>query len=275
MVDRSSATRDESIEIDVDGDTIAGTLVRPARGLAGVLLVHGWGGSQKQYLKRAREIAALGCVCLTIDLRGHARDEARSAVVTREDNLRDVLAGYDALIAHPSVDPSAIAVVGSSYGGYLAALLTSLRSVKWLALRSPAIYKDTDWAVPKWQLNREELTAFRLGQIGTDDSRALAACAAFGGDVLIVESEHDRIVPHPVIASYLAAFGSARSMTYRVIDGADHGLSDAGMQQAYTTVLVRWAGEMLAAARKGARPEPDDVEPTTDIQPKPASGTTR
>ena len=47
------------------------------------------------------------------------RTQPQRETVSRESNLRDVLAAYDTLAAHPSVDASAIAVVGSSYGGYL------------------------------------------------------------------------------------------------------------------------------------------------------------
>jgi len=68
-------TRDEQIDIPVGDDRISGTFVNPATVMPGVLFVHGWGGTQEQYLNRAREIAALGCVCLTIDLRGHGRNE--------------------------------------------------------------------------------------------------------------------------------------------------------------------------------------------------------
>jgi dipeptidyl aminopeptidase/acylaminoacyl peptidase len=68
--------------------------------------------------------------------------------VTREDNLRDLLAAYDRLLAHPALDTSAIAVVGTSYGGYLASILTSLRPVRWLALRVPALYRDEEWHTP-------------------------------------------------------------------------------------------------------------------------------
>ncbi|HYH43415.1 MAG TPA: alpha/beta hydrolase, partial [Burkholderiales bacterium] len=53
-------TRDHKFQIAVDGERIAGTLVTPATMVPGVLFVHGWGGSQKQYLARAREISALG-----------------------------------------------------------------------------------------------------------------------------------------------------------------------------------------------------------------------
>jgi len=245
------STLEETIDINADGHRIAGTLIKPATTMPGVLFVHGWGGSQEQYVAREREIAALGCLCLTIDLRGHGQTEDQQETVTREQNLRDVVAGYDALAAQPGVDRSAIAVIGSSYGGYLAAILTSLRPVRWLALRVPALYKDEDWTLPKQELKKYGLEAFRRGTVHPEDNRALAGCAAFEGDVLIVESEHDDIIPHPVIANYMAAFQRAHSVTYRVIEGADHGLSEERSQQAYTSLLVNWATEMVLGAREG------------------------
>src|SRR5438105_1557506 len=254
---------DETLDIPVDGQHIAGTLlvpltlpsppaggegrVRGDRGPApGVLFVHGWGGSQDQYLARARQIAALGCVCLTFDLRGHAKTQPQHETVSRGDNLRDVLAAYDLLARHQGVDPSTIAVVGSSYGGYLGAILTSLRGVRWLSLRAPALYKDAEWELPKRQLHHDaDLSAYRRRTVRPEDNRALCACEAFRGDVLLVESEHDHVVPHPVIANYLAACVQVRSLTYRVIQGADHGLGEEPWRLAYTSLLLHWLTEMV------------------------------
>jgi pimeloyl-ACP methyl ester carboxylesterase len=249
-------TRDSAVDIAVDGQHIAGTLIAPATVVPGLLFVHGWGGSQEQYLARAREVAALGCVCLTFDLRGHARTEPQHETVTREHSLRDVIAAYDVLADQRAVDGSAIAVVGSSYGGYLAAILSSLRPVRWLALRAPALYRDEDWALPKRRLNSDQLADYRRDPVHAADNRALRACAAFEGDVLIVESEHDDVVPHRVIANYLAAFERAHSLTYRVIEGADHSLSQEPWPRAYTSLLVSWVTEMVLRAREGgAAPE--------------------
>jgi dipeptidyl aminopeptidase/acylaminoacyl peptidase len=245
------ATNDLAIDIAVDDQRIEGTLVTPAATVPGFLFIHGWNGSQEQYLARAREVAALGCVCLTFDLRGHAGTGAQHGTVTREENLRDALAAYDVLVGHGTVDPSAIAVVGSSYGGYLAAILSSLRPIRWLALRVPALYKDEDWAVAKRRLDRAELADYRRHPVDVATNRALRACAEFRGDVLIVESENDDVVPHPVIANYCAAFERAHSLTYRVIAGADHGISEERWQQAYTSQLVAWATEMVLGAREG------------------------
>ena len=80
-------TRDDAVEIAVDDQCIAGTLVTPGTLIPGVLFVHGWGGSQQQFVARAREVAALGCICLTFDLRGHARTASQQKTVTREETF--------------------------------------------------------------------------------------------------------------------------------------------------------------------------------------------
>jgi len=245
------STRANTIDIPVDGKHLAGTLVGPDTMVPGVLLVHGWDGSQDQYIARAHEIASLGCICLTFDLRGHVRHQADRDTVTREDNLRDLLAAYDVLVGHPAVDPRAIAIVGSSYGGYLAAIVSGMRPVRWLGLRVPALYQDEGWDVPKAKLNREELAAYRRSELGPESNRALACCAAFRGDVLIVESEHDALVPHQVIQNYMSACAQAQSLTYRMISGADHALSEKEWQQTYTALLVHWMTEMVLSARGG------------------------
>jgi hypothetical protein len=245
------STRANTIDIAVDGKHLAGTLVGPDTMVPGVLLVHGWDGSQEEYIARAHEIASLGCICLTFDLRGHVRHQADRDTVNREDNLRDLLAAYDALVGHPAVDPRAIALVGSSYGGYLAAIVASMRRVRWLALRVPALYRDEDWEMPKARLDREVLAAFRRSVVPPQANRALSACTTFRGDVLLVESEHDSLVPRQTIQNYMKAFTQAQSLTYRMISGADHGLSEKEWQQTYTALLVHWMTEMVLSARGG------------------------
>ncbi|KHM92476.1 permease, partial [Xanthomonas vesicatoria] len=191
-----------SIDIPVDHDALSGTLLTPT-GIPAVLFVHGWGGSQHHSLVRAREAVGLGCICMTFDLRGHEGHASMRQTVTRAQNLQDIIAAYDQLAALPYVDQQSIAVVGLSYGGYLSALLTRERPVEWLALRSPALYKDAHWDQPKVSLNADpDLSAYRQLTLTPDDNIALAACAAYTGDVLLVEAENDVIVPHPVLRNY-------------------------------------------------------------------------
>jgi dienelactone hydrolase len=237
---------DEVVGIKVREGQIAGTLIAPSRRVPGVLLAHGWGGSRQQYQQMVRAVAPLRCVCLTFDFSGHVATASQRESVTREDNLADIVAAYYFLAAHPLVDPTAIAVVGSSYGGYLASILTSLRPVRWLALRAPALYNDSDWQLPKHQLQREQsLVGYRQQRIAPEDNRALAACAAFRGDVLLVESEHDKIVPHPVLGNYRNACIDALSVTYRKILHADHALSVVRCRSCFFSILVVGLVELL------------------------------
>lgn len=241
--------RVRDVDIAVEGRTLVGRVVEPRTTLPGVLFVHGWAGSQERDTIRAREIAQLGCVCLTFDLRGHGATAEEIERVTREQNLADLCSAFDRLTEVRNVDPGSVAVVGSSYGGYLATLLTARRPVRWLALRVPALYRDEDWTVPKHRLDREQLARYRRSLVSHEDNLALGQSRRFTGDVLVVESEHDEIVPHPAVASYLAGFLNARSLTYRIIEGADHALSDAESRAAYDRLLVRWIREMIFGAR--------------------------
>lgn len=239
------------VTIGVDGQKIEGTILTPAKLVPGILFVHGWGGCQEQDLERARKIARLGCICFTFDMRGHAATAPQRETVTREDNLEDLVAAYDFLAGQPEVDKSAIAVVGSSYGGYLAAILTSLRPIDWLALRVPALYRDKDWDLPKAKLDRADLNAYRQTWLSYTDNKALRACAEFEGDVLIVESECDEMVPHPAVGGYVGSFRKARSLTYRKLKGADHALSNDRDRAAYNKILNGWVTNMVLGARMG------------------------
>jgi dienelactone hydrolase len=235
---------DEPVEIGVDDQHIEGRFIAGVTAGPAVLFVHGWGGSQQQYLNRARAVAELGFICLTFDLRGHARNDAQRETVSRQDNLKDLLAAYAMLARQPGVDPEAIGIVGSSYGAYLAAILTAQRAVRWIALRAPALYNDAGWELPKRKLHEDsDFAGYRRRAVPADENRALRACAVFRGNVLIVESEKDDVVPHPVIANYLGSFKQARSVTHRIVEGADHSLSELSWQQTSTSFLLRWLRE--------------------------------
>ena len=71
-------------------------------------------------------------------------------------------------------------------------------------------------------------------------------CARFKGDVLLVESEHDTVIPHQVAANYLNAFHQARSLTHHVLQGADHALSNLDHRHEYEALLCQWFKDRFA-----------------------------
>ena len=86
----------------------------------------------------------------------------------------------------------------------------------------------------------------------------------------MVEAEHDEVVPHAVIENYVAALSNARSLTSRVLAGADHGLSEKPAQKAYTAVLVNWLTEMVVGARADSASV--EVARHKHAQPAPRTG---
>lgn len=94
--------------------------------------------------------------------------------------------------------------------------------------------------LPKEDLERRKVNAYRHTVHTPEGNRALAACAAFKGDVLLVQSEHDQVVPGPVAESYAWAFGNARSVVRHMLLGADHELSSAQWRETYHRIVVDW-----------------------------------
>ena len=233
------------VRIAVDRQWIGGKLLTPetpAMRHAAVLFVHGWGGSQRRDIAKAKQLVQAGYGCLTFNLRGHARTRRQIETVSRAQNLRDVLAAYDFLLQERALAGDGIGLVGSSYGGYLAVLLTAQRNIRWLALRAPALYKDADFDRPKRELSLDAaLPSYRNMRLSPEENRVLTSASRFTGDVLIVESEHDTVIPHQVIENYLHAFAvAARSVTHCVLRRADHGLSRVSFRKAYGKILEDW-----------------------------------
>jgi len=240
---------EDRVLLRVSGQKVTGTLMQPDVPVPGFLFVHGWGGDQGEDIAQAEALTRLGCVCFTFDLRGHAGSDAERDGVTRQDGLEDVLAAYDQLASHPLVQTEGIGVIGTSYGGYLSALLTAHRPVRWLALRVPALYPDSEWDTPKARLDKEVVRRYRQEPQDEGNDRALSACAAFRGDALLVSSEHDEQIPREASVSYQAAFRNARSFSHRTILGATHAMRDEGHQRIYTRMLTGWIEDMVKSSR--------------------------
>jgi pimeloyl-ACP methyl ester carboxylesterase len=207
-----------------------GHLSAPATTRPGLLFIHGLHSSQSGYLERAEAATEqLGAVCLTFDLGGHGESDGKPSTLSVRDHLTDVIAAYDCLAEDRDVDAGRIGVVGASYGGYLAALLTARRPVGALALRAPVIYRDSELDVP--------LALRRDGKEVPETSAGLAALAGFARPVLIVESGKDEDVPPTMIQAYREACPGAEHV---LIADAGHELSRPEWRAAFLDALLEF-----------------------------------
>ncbi len=220
----------QPVSFESAGRTLQGTLIRPAMASPSspaLIFVHGWKSSQQSYLPRAEILAQDGFIGLTFDLHGHGESDGDPAVLDSTQTagfLEDLLAAYDFLVRQDHVDRDRIGIVGASFGAYLAAWTAARRQVRWLALRAPTDRRD--------------------GQLGS----GLDALARFAGDLLVVESELDDVIPHAVVSSYTRALSDQTRVTYEVIPGAAHELHQTEWRVRFLDILRQWFRDRLAAA---------------------------
>lgn len=209
-----------------------------------VIFLHGWMSDYEGYIPRAEALVSLGYVCLIYDMRGHGTSDGSINNVTASGSLDDAVAAYDYVASLPSVDAKQISMVGSSYGGYIAALFAHKRQLFSLVLRVPAIYRNETFTTPKVNEIDEGRKVYRQDAIVHNDNLALQSLSSYTGKLLLIESEKDTVIPHQILESYRRAVNPLATTTDIVMRGADHNLSKDEWRKEYIQILVDWFAHM-------------------------------
>jgi len=241
----------EAVEIRVDGQTIRGRLYKPdgeAKPLA-VLLLHGWTGRAND--DAAAVLVAHGYSVLTVHLRGHGDSDGDINTVTRQNGLDDAVAAYDFLAAHVPTG-AGIAVVGNSYGCYMAALLSHERKVAALSLRVPAAYQDGGFDRPKMGQGNGSGVVMEWRRTPHDwhGNRGFEAVHAFTGPIQILEAENDDVIPHQTVENYKVAAANPAQIEYHLMAGWPHSMGmDPERNRQFQELLLSWLDGVVAVKR--------------------------
>lgn len=214
-----------------------------------LLVLPGWDDDGKQQYDQLRDsLVRTGWHCGRASLPDASWSAEDRDSATRGQNLAQALHDYDLLVGNGPTDKKAL--LGFSYGGYIAAMLVPERPVDLLVLRSPALYPNEHWDVPKAELDKRELAAYRSDVHTPGENLALDGCYAFTGHALLIDSEDDKIIPREVIQSYRRALVNAASITCHTLTDADHQLSDEASRAEYHALVLEWLADMHIAAKK-------------------------
>jgi esterase/lipase len=175
-------------------------------------------------------------------MRGHGESEGDIKTFTVRDFLKDVIAAYDYLLTLDGVDKENISAIGSSFGGYLLLLLSEKKKIINLSLRVPADYPNEHFDQSKYEASGDnpEIMNWRKTPKSVNASYALQALHTFSGNVQIIESENDTVVPHQTIENYLNALSDKNKLTYVVLKNAPHSLSEGHFRNQVEKILVDW-----------------------------------
>lgn len=236
----------QKVEIDLNGRKLQGALIFPQK-LNGknpaILFIHGWTSKKERSYQYANGLAKLGYISLLFDMRGHGESEGDINKATTKEFFDDVLSTYDYLTKTKGVDKANISAVGSSFGGYLAAILATKRRVKRLVLRVPADYPNDVFDKPKMQTSGSDnpaLVAWRTRSRKPSETYALEAISNFDGNILVIESEKDDVVPHQTVQNYINAINDKSKLIHVVMKGAPHSMKEGPFRDQVENILVDW-----------------------------------
>lgn len=235
----------KDIEFSVDGLKLQGNLFYPEKlkdKNPTILFVHGWTSEKRRSFSYAEALIKLGFIVMVFDMRGHGISEGDINIHSPKEFLKDCVAAYDYCSSIEGVDKENISIVSSSFGGYLSSILTEKRKIKNLILRVPADYANNTFEQSKMGNAGENPAVFKWRMIPKkhDETFALQALHNFNSDVLIIESEKDEIVPHPIIQNYINAVKDKDKLTHIVLKNAPHSIKDGPFKQEVARILVNW-----------------------------------
>lgn len=234
----------KKIKIPVESNFITGRLLHPKiikPNQPALLLLHGWMSNDSGNIKRAEELIKLGFICLTINFRGHGDSSGELEKLSRQDHLNDAISAYDYLMSHDGIDKDKIGIIGTSYGSYIAVLLSIYRKIKWLVIRSPAIYNNDKFEEPSIKMIGKIIAKdYRLKKIIPLENKALNAISEFMGEILLVESGNDELIPAQTIDNYKNSIYDKNKLTHIIILDADHSLSKPKWNNQFMEILIQW-----------------------------------
>jgi dienelactone hydrolase len=255
ILDRSVPTGNASVRVrDVSfagrHGRVYGYLAVPAKAhgrLGSVVLLHGTGGSRRDFLPYAVTLAGKGLAALTLtapssSAPGPASGSSSLAVLRREQQLAvdDVVAvrrAVDVLQKRPSLDPNRIGLLGWSSGARTAAVLAGVeRRIHAFVLMSGGALPVADYA----RVAPVSLRASIRKSLGAVDPLRWIARAR-PGTLLLENGRHDEVVPRRALLAL--AHAAPRGTTVRWYD-AGHRLNRQAVSE-----QTAWLRQRLAPRR--------------------------
>ena len=229
------------IELEVNGQNLRGNLYKAEdpKPLA-FLFLHGWTGMPNE--DAAKIMAQNVFTCMTFSLSGHNNSDGKIEEQTRQKSFQEVIAAYN-FLKTKLLSNSRIGVVGTSYGSYLAAVLSSEVEVSCMSLRVPANYRDElfDELQIGQGADNPEVVQWRKLKLDFNETSALRAVHSFNGPIQIIEAGDDDRVSHQAVQNYVDAVLSKSKLEYHFMKDWPHSLgTDKKRNADYQKILLNW-----------------------------------
>lgn len=205
-----------------------------------LLVLPGFTSSKKNYESLVSAIVEkTGTSALVIDYSGHGESPFDIQNITISENFSEVVRAYDWI--KDKYPERTIDVMGTSYGGFFAAKLPSVREIRKMILRVPANYDPKDLYMPWRRLDREQIrNEYRVDPKNFTNHPVLAEATHFKGDAYVLTHEFDDSCPKTSTDPFISAFNAETWEAKGFVHG--FGASNASSEQIeeYQNKIAEW-----------------------------------
>lgn len=195
-----------------------------------------------------RMAEATGVSFAMLNYAGHGNHLVPLADATRQQQFNEVVGVYDQL---KELGFKKIIVIGGSFGGYMAALLASKRTLETLVLRVPANYPEEEFelAYKDTSAGRKDKSHYLYRQ-NIDEhytNNAVESVRNFAGQTYVIEHEKDEVVHSSIPKSY---YNAAKHGNYLVIPGVKHSPKMMPNPEKYFALIELWLVAIINATKQ-------------------------
>lgn len=230
----------EKVEIFVDSQKIKGTIFYPENlkdKNPAVIFFTGMTSNENKYVDRAKELVKKGIIVLTISYRGHGDSDGDFNLLTVSDLVNDGFAAYNFIASKEAVDKEHIGICGVSVGATVAVLTANKFPVSSLVLRAPAVYSNEAMKLNLNKLMSKEKMIFN-NMKNIEETITVQSIKKFTGDLLVIVSENDQIIPKSIPQSIYNNAIKANSKKISMISKATHNLSEEKWKNQFVSMFT-------------------------------------
>lgn len=230
----------ENVEFFVNSQKIKGIIFYPKTLKVknpAVIFFTGMTSNAYKYIDRAKELVKKGIIVLTLSYRGHGDSDGDFNLLTVNDLVNDGFAAYNFIASKDVVDKEHIGICGVSVGATIAVLTANKFPVSSLVIRAPAIYSDEIMNLKLNQLMEKEKTVFNNME-NIKKTITIQSIKKFTGDLLVIVSENDQIIPKSIPKSIYDNAINAKSKKISIIAKATHNLSEEKWKKQFISMLI-------------------------------------
>jgi esterase/lipase len=230
----------QNVEFKVGKDTLRGSIFIP-RGkgpFPAVIFLHGSESRGETYFELAEKLSQNGILGFAFNYRGCGISDGNIKEQTLGMGLEDVKAALELFFSWKEVDKKRIGVSGSSYGAFLASMISSEYNFKSMVLIVPASYA------------RSSMNIIHGTHIRTPDdfnkSDSYQEIEKFQGSVLVIGAEFEDVLPTGMAEKYFEVAKSAKRKEDYLLKGAKHRIKlNPKAKEVMIKKVINWFLETL------------------------------